>query len=266
MKYKLMITDYDGTLGNINDISQENLMAIEKFLKAGGKFVICTGRSYKGIEHVCKQYNLKGAVICFQGAVICDIESGDIIYDGDCDKKSILHIKKELENLNLATGVYLDNYLHYDNEENPYLAYYRKVVGAKSIKVDNLNEFVNNTELKIRKLIAVGDKDSITNAQKTLSKEYNGELIVNTSADNLLEAVNPLNSKGESVKRIAKYFDIPLSQVITVGDSLNDIELIKGEWHGVAVGNAVEELKKIADEIAPPFCEHPIKYLIEKYI
>ena len=50
-----------------------------------------------------------------------------------------------------------------------------------------------------------------------------------------------------------------------MGDSTNDIELIKGEWHGVAVGDAREELKAVAKEITVPYSEQPIKYLLEKY-
>ena len=58
---------------------------------------------------------------------------------------------------------------------------------------------------------------------------------------------------------------MPLEKVITVGDSTNDIELLKGPWHGVAVGNASEELKKVADEITVPFKENPVLALLKKY-
>ena len=56
-----------------------------------------------------------------------------------------------------------------------------------------------------------------------------------------------------------------MQEVIAVGDSTNDVSLISGEWHGVAVGNAKETLKKVAKEVTVPFSEQPIKYLLEKY-
>lgn len=265
MKYKLMITDYDGTLGNVNEIDSGTISAIEQFKKNGGKFVICTGRSFHAIEPICKKYNITGDIICFQGALIKNIDSGKIIYDGGCNKKDILDVKKRLEKYNLVCAAYLDEFSYYDNEKDLYLRYYLKLVGAKAIKVDNLEDFIINTNLTIKKVIAVGNEEDVTKAQKELYKEFSGKLIVNTSAPNLCEVVSPENSKGESVKRIAKYYNVPLDEVITVGDSLNDIELIKGEWHGVAVGSAVEELKQVAKEVAVPFSEHPIKWLIEKY-
>lgn len=265
MKYKLMITDYDGTLGEVNEIDKETILAIENYKKNGGKFVICTGRSFKAIEHICKKYNITGDIVCFQGALIKNIESGEILYDGGCNKADILSIKEKFETYNLACAIYFDEYAHYDDDKNEYLAYYLKIVGAKTIKVDNLKSFCENTNMTIRKIIALGKEEDVARAQRELFDEYNGRLIVNTSAPNLIEAVDPNNSKGEGVKRIAKHYGIPLNEVITVGDSLNDVELVRGEWHGVAVGDAVDGLKQVAKEIAVPFKEHPIKYLIEKY-
>ena len=81
----------------------------------------------------------------------------------------------------------------------------------------------------------------------------------------LLEAVNPQTTKGRAVRFLADYYNIPLDQVLTVGDSTNDIDLVGGEWYGVAVGDAKEEHKALAKEIAPEFKDKPIKYLIEKY-
>ena len=81
----------------------------------------------------------------------------------------------------------------------------------------------------------------------------------------MLEAINPEYSKGNAVRFLANYYNIPLEQVIAVGDSTNDIDLITGEWHGVAVGDGKQELKAVAKEITLPFKEKPIKHLIEKY-
>ena len=81
----------------------------------------------------------------------------------------------------------------------------------------------------------------------------------------MLEAINPECGKGQAVRFIADYYKVPLEQVIAVGDSTNDIELINGPWHGVAVGDGRDELKAVADEITLPFDQKPIKYLLEKY-
>ena len=120
-------------------------------------------------------------------------------------------------------------------------------------------------EKKVRKALAIGEPEQIDKALEILSKKYEGELIVNKSSKNYLEVISPLYSKGEAVKKIANYYNIPLSEVIAVGDSLNDMSLIDGEWHGVCVGDGMEEVKKVAKEVTLPFKEQPIKFLLEKY-
>ncbi len=264
MKYKLFITDYDGTLGNGGDIDPETVSAIKDYQKRGGKFVICTGRSFQSILPVLNKYGITGDIISFQGAEILNIETQKIIYDGEVDKKLIIELKDKLVKEGVAIGIYIGDYIHYQST-NEEMDVYLSFVGVGAKKVESLSDTVLNTDLKVRKMVALGDKDTITRLQKKYNAEYSGKLIVNTSSHFLLEAINPLNSKGQGVKRIAEYYNIPLSEIITVGDSLNDMELVKGEWHGVAVGDAVDGLKKEAKEITVPFNDHPIKYLLEKY-
>ena len=64
---------------------------------------------------------------------------------------------------------------------------------------------------------------------------------------------------------IAKRYGIPLKEVIAIGDSTNDLELVGGPWRGVAIGDGSEELKKVTDEVAVPYKSHPVKTILEKY-
>ena len=126
-------------------------------------------------------------------------------------------------------------------------------------------DYVKNTDKKVRKALAIGVPEEIDKALSILSKKYEGKLIVNKSSKNYLEVIDPLLSKGEAVRKIATYYNIPLNEVIAVGDSLNDLSLIDGEWHGVCVGDGMEEVRKVAKEVTLPFKEQPIKYLLRKY-
>ena len=101
-------------------------------------------------------------------------------------------------------------------------------------------------------------------------EKYNGEYIgtdimFNSGAKYLLECINKKYNKGEAVKLLAKHYNISLSQVLTVGDSTNDIPLLEGEWHGVAVGDASEKLKKVAKEVTVDFKDKPVLHLLDKY-
>ena len=265
MKYKLFISDFDGTLGVApSHVEEETIKAIKEYQAKGGIFVICTGRSYLSIKKVCNQYGIKGIVISFQGALANDLEKGEVLFDGGMDKEDTAMITKDLLDMGIETGVYLDDLYYYDHF-GPQIEEYERLVMVKGVLVDDLCAEIRRTDKKIKKVLSRGEPEVLDKAQAILEEKYKGKLIINRSARRLVEAISPEWSKRQAVIRIAEYYNIPLSEVIAVGDSTNDIGLLDGEWHGVAVGDAMEELKKYAKEITVPFEEQPVKFLLEKY-
>ncbi len=265
MKYKLIISDYDGTLGSApsNDIPKETLNAINEFTRRGGIFAVCTGREYGSIKSICKSQNLNGLVACFQGARIYDIESDKCLFEGGMSHTTALTALSAVEGSGLQPIVYTPDgfYIEKDTE---YTAVYEKAVMVKGIIAD-LKETVKRYG-KVCKLGWLGQPEKVGNLAKQLNDKYFERGIqFNVGVPFLLEAINPKHGKGNAVRFLADYYNIPLDQVMAVGDSTNDIPLIVGEWHGVAVGDGREELKAVAKEVTLPFNGQPIKHLIEKY-
>ena len=265
MKYKLFISDYDGTLGEApkNDIDIETLKAINEYIKKGGIFTVCSGREYRSIRKICLEQGLKGLVVSFQGARIHDLETGKAIMNGGLEAKWALTALKEVEPYGLVPMVYTEDrfYFAYENE---YTALYEKAVAMKGT-VANFNELINSLG-SVCKLGWLGSEEVVAKLVDKLNALHNGKDIkYNSGAPFLLEAINPKFTKGNAVRFLADYYNVPLDQVITVGDSTNDIDLVVGEWHGVAVGDGREQLKAVAKEVTVPFKDKPIKYLLEKY-
>ncbi len=263
MKYKLFISDFDGTLGFNNDIDQSVVNAIDKYTKKGGIFVIVTGRMHSMIVPICRKYGLKGLIVSYQGAMIRDIESGETLISGGLDYQLASEVAdKLLKESGVETVADIDDIM-YCERPSIYTEFHKKY--ADIIMVDDLCSEINKIKHTVSKVVAAGDAKIIKELTKKYGEIYRGKLICNNGADVLLEVINPEFSKGNAVRFLSKYYNVPFEEIIAVGDSTNDIELIKGEWHGVAVGDAKEELKAVADEITVPFKEHPVKYLLEKY-
>ena len=266
MKYKLFISDYDGTLGVApqNTIDNETLEAINKFIQKGGVFVVCSGRETSSITRILKENNLKGLVASFQGARISDIESGEYLFNGGLDSQTAVQLLDDLKDSGLTALAYTEHGFFYD-ERTPYIEGYEKAVRLQG-ETTNVKERIQKENKNASKLCWLGD-DNVVNqcAQKMNDKYQSLGVKFNSGAKFLLEAINSNCGKGQAVKFIANYYNIPLSEVITVGDSTNDIDLIKGEWHGVSVGDGRDELKAVAKEITVPFEQKPVKTLLEKY-
>lgn len=266
MKYKLVISDYDGTLGVApdNSIDSETLEVIRKFTEKGGVFAVCSGRETSSIMRILKTHNIKGVVASFQGARITEIESGKCIFKGGLSASGALTALDAVAYSKLTPIAYGDSEL-YVQEKNPYVSVYENAVMLDG-KVTDIREEVLRQGENVSKICWLGDDKIVNQVAEKLNAEFDGKgLKFNSGAKCLLEAINPEHGKGNAVKFIADYYGVKLEEVLTIGDSTNDIDLLVGPWHGVAVGDGREELKAVADEITVPFSEKPVKTIIEKY-
>lgn len=266
MKYKLLIADFDGTLGNVPDyIHPDTVNAIREFQEKGGIFSIITGRSFSSVSSICEKYKLDCTVASFQGARITDLKKRiDLFNDGISPTEAYVIIKEVLE-YGFPVVAWADDSLYYKEESFYSYLYTNKLEQAKFVQTDDVAQRVLEDGNPVGKICIVVPENLTDEIVENISKRYKGKYTVNSGAKRLIEIIRPDLNKGHAVKRIAEYYGVKLSQVLTVGDSTNDLMLIDGEWHGVAVGDASEQLKKVAKEITVPYSENPVKVLIEKY-
>ena len=270
MKYKLVISDYDGTLGGapLNNIDNETLVKIKKFQEMGGKFVLCTGRMFSSAQRICLDAGLSGLCVSFQGAMIKDIESGTALLEGGLLPKDASEVVEKFVCDDTLALAYIGEKLYYQPNEKyaEYIKIYASALKTEVYAVFDLAKEILSQNKVVSKMCALCEPEKVS----TLMGKYNGEynktdIMFNSGAKYLLECINKKYNKGEAVKFLAKHYNVPLNQVLTVGDSTNDIPLISGEWHGVAVGDASEKLKSIAKEVTVDFKDKPVKHLLEKY-
>ena len=266
MKYRLFISDYDHTLGEApkNDIDSETLLAINKFIDKGGIFVVCSGRETGSITKILRKCGLKGLVASFQGARISDIESGEYIFNGGLSSELAIEVLNEMKSTGLSPLGYGENEIFYPKKD-AYIEIYQRNVDIDG-RIADIEEELKKQQANVAKICFLGDDSLINKIAFDMNEKFKDKNVrFNSGAPFLLEAINPDCGKGQAVRFIANYYNIPLDEVITVGDSTNDIDLVKGPWHGVSVGDGKDELKAVAKEITVPFKDKPIKVLLEKY-
>ncbi|MBE7086800.1 MAG: HAD-IIB family hydrolase [Clostridiales bacterium] len=265
MKFDLIVSDFDRTLGVVPNIIDPSVVdAIKKFLAKGGKFAIATGRMMCSAKIVCDMYDLKCLVAAYQGAMIKDMATGEVIFNDGIDNATATAVAKKFVEDGALVCADVDDVLYYD-EGNVYVDIYEKDLKIKGVKVDDMVEFLRTTKGTISKLGGVTTDPEVERIMKEYPNVFGEDLIFNSGVNNFVEVIKSTSSKGNAVRAIAEYYNIPLERVMAVGDSTNDILLVDGEWYGVAVGSGREELKAVADEVTVPFEKHPIKVLIEKY-
>lgn len=265
MKYQLFIADFDGTLGCAPDvIERQTVETIKEYERRGGIFCIVTGRSYTSIKSICDKYALSGITACFQGARIVDTATGEEFFNGGLNPKLANQIVNQLEKDGILSIAWIDDTLVY-SQDSYYTEMYQKLEKVKINRVESVGDEILAKNMPVSKICACCEAKELPILLEKYCKLYGKQCIINSGMNRLLEFINPSCNKGLAVKFIAEKLKISLDKVLVVGDSSNDIEMFKGSWHTVAVGDAVLELKQVAKEITVPFKEQPVKALLEKY-
>ncbi len=266
MKYDLFISDFDGTLGKApNVIADEDIKAIREYVSNGGIFAVCTGRMFCSIQRIMLEYGIHGVAASYQGAVIKDVVTEESIFEGGTLPETAVFVVKTLLSEGVQVTMDIDDVLYYQNRTH-YIDFYEGASRIKGIQVNSLVDLIEFYNKPVQKILAIAEPERISELTEKYRKDFKKMGVdINSGADYLLEVVNPTCGKDFAVRKLAEYYKIPLDKVITVGDSTNDVALLDGEWHGVAVGDAKDELKEVADEITVPFNEHPVSELLKKY-
>lgn len=284
-KYKLIISDLDGTLLNPNGkISDETMAVINEIKDKGIKFAILSGRQYKFISPIIKEHKLECYAIGLNGGEIVDHSENstceDIIeYD---DLKEIVSI---LDKENVIYQVYNENGVitkEIDNMIEELLDFgrlhcsdvrgiidgaliYYDVIFKDSIITKDILSTIERENFHVVKLVALSpDRNKLDKIAERL-KQYN-TLAVTTSHMSNIEVSHKNVNKGEAVKKIAKLLDISTKEIIGIGDHLNDLPMLEQVGLSIAMGNAIPELKEKVDYVTDTNDKDGVAKAIRKFV
>ncbi|MDE6189401.1 MAG: Cof-type HAD-IIB family hydrolase [Clostridia bacterium] len=252
MKYKAIFCDFDGTLyTSDHTISQVNKEAIKKFVAAGGKFVISTGRLFSAIYPKLEELGLDGDVIVYQGAGIFDIKTKKQIFGQFFDKQEAVAALEYIEALGkdkYEPLVYINDICH-SQDKNAYVDEFVKIcnIDYKTTEV-LLSQFVKDCADKPVKVLALMTSDLCEEFVDKGCKLF-PKLAFMRSHQCVVEIITKGINKGLAIKWLCDKYGITTDEAIAIGDSENDIAMIQTAGLGVAMQNAMPKVKEAADFI-----------------
>ncbi|MCR1899126.1 Cof-type HAD-IIB family hydrolase [Irregularibacter muris] len=243
--YKMVVLDLDGTLLNsASSLSEKNRWVIEKCVKMGIKVVLASGRMHYSMKPIIKKLQLEedfhiagnGSTIFSLGGYLEDIS----ILEDEVYRNVVKRLKKE----EVEFLVY--------SKENVYYDYAPKLSGAVLKYGDERPVQMNSiADLKgVPKIVLYLDSEE-WEKEKRIREIMKDCAAVLRSHESFVDIVHFDTSKYKAIERLMRFYKIQPKEVIAIGDSENDAELIENVGLGIAMANGSDIVKRVAKYITP---------------
>lgn len=264
--YKLIAIDMDGTLLNDqHEVSTETIKVLEEANHLGIKIVLCSGRPIGGMKRYIENLHLNQEgdyTIAYNGGLVQDAHTEKSIIELSLNHEHL----KQLYDLSVtlqtpmhffdAKGVYTPNkdinhYTVFEAFLNNIPLYYREIDDIPA-------------DISLPKIMFIDHPENLEQVIKNIPQELYEQYTIVQSAPHFLEFVHPETSKGFAVKKLAEHLGIKQEEVMSIGDNGNDLSMIEYAGCGVAMGNAIPEVKAVADFETLTNNEDGVAHVIKK--
>ena len=251
MNIKLIVSDLDGTLLNPQgELLQNTIRAVALLLENGFRFTLCSGRNLTRVMPFADTLGVSEPLVTSGGALVMDSHSNLIITRHELGKEELAWIVNYARQADLGIMfMFTDEAvceLRSNNGKEVFPSRYRDHIQG----VADLLSLQTSDVLKIN---LFGSPEKLQGAKKFIEKT--SALFELCFVEGHLEILRKNVNKGNALRQLAQYLDIPMESVLVIGDDANDISMFRVAGYSVAMGNALEELKEIADEICPSNAE-----------
>ena len=255
---KLFLSDIDGTLlNNKKELLPETQQALKDFVAGGNTFSICTGRDIQSSLLVYNALNIKlqgSFIVAYNGGMIYDVDNQKTIYRDGIEQglaRKLLDMAKEYD---VHVHTYNDHFVLTENY-GECMAYYRRVIKTPTIVAECIDEFMDVPPCKII-CIELHDHEKQERFRKAVLEKYGDILQLMYSNPYYLELIPKTSGKGNALIRLRDYLGIAPENTIAAGDGENDISMIQAAGIGIAMLNAPESVRKLADYVTPSDNNH----------
>ena len=267
---RLIISDIDGTILDDQHQVDPNLKDVIPLLNREKiPFVLASARSPLGMEPIARELGLgDNPLACYNGALVIkgDPQAYETIIEHPLDKKEIRtfleFVKAEFPSvsINLYSGKdwiadRLDKWVQIE----------AAITGERPMIQNELIP-VLNAQMPVHKLLLIDQAPVIQKLHDYLQTLDFAKTAFYLSKDNYMEVTAKHVSKEQALYEIAQHYQVPLEQVMTIGDNFNVLPMLRLAGLGVAMGHAPEAVKTEAKAVTKSNNEHGVAEAVEKYV
>ncbi len=257
MKEKIIAIDIDGTLvTDDSTLSKHTIEGIKKLTKMGYKIILTTGRTWLRAKPVYEACELDTPAVLYNGAAVYLPKEKKYLYYQTMDKQFIFDLMNHSEFLSSITNMISeDKNNSYLLQEIPWVEKEKQIIG-------NLKETLKEDPFSL--VLMVKDKKAQLKVKEIITQ--NPHYDYRFWGDHFGEVYLKTLSKKEGIDIILNYYHTTKENLAFFGDGQNDVEIIQYAHCGIAMKNAKDYIKEMADEITQQDNNHDgvIHHIFEK--
>ncbi len=272
--YRLVAIDIDGTLHNSERAIPPDVPPYLRELEERGVMVVlCTGRRYRSALPIAREAGVRSPMILHSGALVRNPSDHSTVFT----RYMPLDLATSVAGIIKAEGrhpiVFLDEYdagidivstpVDPETMEGRYFDWHGEYVRI----VDNLEGFKSD---RIFEVCSWGDFDDLMRVGNVIRERFGNKVYLHVAKwiikkNSILEAFDGAVSKWNAVMTLADMHGIRPEQIVTIGDNYNDVEMVEKAGVGIAMGNAMPEVKAVADYVTASNDEDGLLHALQKF-
>ena len=263
--FKIVATDLDGTLLNSQlMLSDKNRDALRRLKKQGVHVVLCTGRPFHGMSYLIDEIGLDkdDYTISYNGSLVQTCDGTYILHQAQLSPVDFYQLSLFFAQYGLGVhAMTMDKMYTYNKSIHPFTVR-ESYLGNLPITVLEDGEYVSEYIIKI---MAVGNPEKLDEASQLIPNLFGELFSLNKSEAFYLEIMQNGDNKAKALQLLLDEFGLTSEDLLTFGNNQNDLEMITFAKVGVAVGNAVDELKEKSDYVTESNDNDGVALFLEHY-
>lgn len=278
MSIKVIIMDVDGTLTNTNKVitplTKQTLLKAEE---QGAILILASGRPTSGLLDIAKELEMHkhhGLLVSYNGSKVIDCETMETLFNQALsveEGKAVLEHMKKFDKVRpmIDKGEYMyvnnvyDNMIMFNGAPFDVIQYESRGGKFKLCEIDDLAEFV---DFELNKILTTSDPEYLQSHYEEMMEPFRDKLSCMFTGPFYFEFTAQGIDKAKALDTVLIPMGYKKEEMIAFGDGHNDASMVNYAGIGVAMANAVQDLKDIADEVTLSNDEDGIAVTLEKYM
>jgi Cof subfamily protein (haloacid dehalogenase superfamily) len=279
--YKLVALDIDGTiLTSRHTVAPETRQAVQAAMAGGVRVTLATGRAFPSALGIARLLGLHGTpLVTHDGAYVADPVTGEVLHETRVPLAVTREAVGLLQEAGLKINVVHERFLLSNQRIRNFswkwfhprrwtsaVNIWREARDYPHVYAPDLVRYLEQNPVEPPKLYIMGTPARLRAGAALLAERLGGALVTLPAGAYAMEVTLAGVSKASGLRVLAGALGIKSEEVVGIGDNYNDVEMIRQSGLGVAMGNAPEDVRQLANVVTRSNDEHGVAYAIERWV